>query len=89
MGDYFDYNEPFAHYASTVVIDKEDCKDKLMGHNELKTNVDLYLICTLGPGLLDENGNIIDHSGFFGDDIESICNITKPKMERQGSRKVI
>lgn len=51
-----DYNEDIVNYASTVVIDKDSCKSKLAGHTDIINHVNLYLICTLGPGTLDETG---------------------------------
>lgn len=56
VDDIMDYNEDIVNYASTVVIDKDSCKSKLAGHTDIIHHVNLYLICTLGPGALDETG---------------------------------
>ncbi|KAJ8709671.1 hypothetical protein PYW08_009675 [Mythimna loreyi] len=56
--DNRNYNQEMLRYAPIKIMDKENCKMHYNMFTGMATVIDKYMICTLGKGDLDENGQM-------------------------------
>ncbi|XP_072934897.1 uncharacterized protein [Epargyreus clarus] len=57
--DNKDYNQEDLHYASTLLEEKELCKEAYSNVPKMDQIIDRYMICTNNPGNIDDSGNLI------------------------------
>ncbi|CAH1641525.1 unnamed protein product [Spodoptera littoralis] len=58
--DARNHNQEKLNYAPVMIIDKEECKKHYTDYENMTEVIDKYMICTYGPGNIDDRGDPVE-----------------------------